>query len=84
MTQNFQAPNLDGPPPTSDSGLINGRGRYDCSLVQENPATGEKPDCNPNAEYTTFRFQSGKKHRLRLINHGAAGEYPRLLAYRAF
>lgn len=59
--------------PISDSGLINGRGRFDCSLV------GSDTTCNANADYATFRFQSEKTHRLRLINSGADGKSRRLL-----
>ena len=54
-------------PPRSDNNLINGKGNYDCSLV---PAG---TDCVPNAGLSVFKFQSGKTHRLRLINAGAEG-----------
>jgi FtsP/CotA-like multicopper oxidase with cupredoxin domain len=39
---------------------------YDCSLVNGT-------DCTPSAGLSKFRFQSGKRHRLRLINGGAEG-----------
>jgi len=58
-------------PPISDSGLINGRGRFDCLLLA--PGT----PCNVASEYATFNFQSKKLHRLRLINHGADGKLAR-------
>lgn len=74
VLENFLRPGAAGPPPMSDSGLINGRGRFNCSLVQPDPVTGEVAACEPDAPYSAFRFQSGKTHRLRLINHGAAGE----------
>ncbi|KAF2862489.1 multicopper oxidase [Piedraia hortae CBS 480.64] len=69
-------------PPVSDSVLINGRGQFDCN----SPTFDESNDslsssvnsnltwtCVPNAPVSRFRFQSGKVHRLRLINHGANG-----------
>ena len=52
--------------PNSDTNLINGKMNYDCSL-----AKGFK--CTPNAGVSKFKFTSGKKHRLRLINGGAEG-----------
>lgn len=39
---------------------------YDCSLVNGT-------DCTPSAGLSKFKFQSGKRHRLRLINGGAEG-----------
>ncbi|KAL9098110.1 MAG: hypothetical protein Q9163_006167, partial [Psora crenata] len=53
------------PPPKSDNNLINGKMNYDCSLVTNGQA------CTPDAGIAKFNFQSGKKHRLRLINAGA-------------
>lgn len=61
-------------PPMSNSGLINGRGRFDCSLLP--PGT----PCNAENEYSVFRFQSNKIHRLRLMNHGADGKLARSTA----
>jgi FtsP/CotA-like multicopper oxidase with cupredoxin domain len=49
--------------PKSDNNLINGKGIYNCSLT--------KTRCTTNAGISKFRFQSGKTHRLRLINTGA-------------
>ena len=43
--------------------LIQGKGNYNCSLTT-------KP-CTPNAGTAEFKFQTGKKHLLRLINTGA-------------
>ncbi|KAL8645414.1 MAG: hypothetical protein Q9210_006718, partial [Variospora velana] len=54
------------PPPFSDNNLINGKMSYDCSKI---PAGG--PSCTSNAGISKFNFQSGKTHRLRLINAGA-------------
>lgn len=56
-----------GPPPFSDSNLINGKMNYNCSLVTNGQA------CTPNAGLAKFKFTSGKKHRLRLINGGSEG-----------
>ncbi|EXJ66009.1 uncharacterized protein A1O5_10986 [Cladophialophora psammophila CBS 110553] len=52
--------------PNSDNNLINGKMNYDCSLAKGY-------NCTPNAGLSKFKFQSGKKHRLRLINAGAEG-----------
>jgi len=40
---------------------------YDCSLVTNGQT------CTPNAGISKFKFQHGKKHRLRLTNAGAEG-----------
>lgn len=40
---------------------------FDCSLVTDGTA------CRPNAGISKFSFQTGKVHRLRLINAGSAG-----------
>lgn len=50
-------------PPAANNMLINGKNNYPCS---ETNLT-----CTPNAGISKFRFQSGKKHLLRLINHSA-------------
>ncbi|KAF2183914.1 multicopper oxidase [Zopfia rhizophila CBS 207.26] len=49
----------------SDNNLINGKMNFDCSKVKDGKA------CTPNAGISKFRFESGKKHLLRLINSGA-------------
>ena len=54
-------------PPPSNNNLINGKMNYDCSLI-----TNGQP-CTPNAGLSKFKFHSGKKHRLRLINAGSEG-----------
>ncbi|KAL9601650.1 MAG: hypothetical protein Q9219_002370 [cf. Caloplaca sp. 3 TL-2023] len=54
------------PPPFSDNNLINGKMDYNCSLIKPGG-----PACTPNAGISKFNFQSGKTHRLRLINAGA-------------
>jgi FtsP/CotA-like multicopper oxidase with cupredoxin domain len=53
--------------PFSVSNLINGKGQYNCSLI-----TYGTP-CTTNAGHNKFQFESGKTHRLRLINAGAEG-----------
>lgn len=53
--------------PRSDNNLINGKMNFDCSQA----TNGQK--CTPNAGVSKFKFKSGKKHRLRLINSGAEG-----------
>ena len=53
--------------PLSVNNLINGKGVYNCSLVAD-PSI-----CTPDAGLSHFSFQSGKTHRLRLINAGAEG-----------
>ena len=50
-------------PPESNNMLINGKNAYDC--------TKTNLTCTPGAGVAEFRFQSGKKHLLRLINHSA-------------
>ncbi|KAF2860628.1 multicopper oxidase [Piedraia hortae CBS 480.64] len=74
--------NLSVIPPVSDSVLINGRGRFDCSKPSydqndESLSSSVRSNltwqCIDNAPLSRFRFHSGKVHRLRLINHGANG-----------
>ncbi|SPB53371.1 Cytochrome P450 family protein [Aspergillus niger] len=48
-----------------DNNLINGKGMYDCN------ATETPLDCDSGSGLARFQFQSGKRHRLRLINTGA-------------
>lgn len=50
-------------PPFANNMLINGKNNYDCKNTNLT--------CTPNAGISQFRFQSGKKHLLRLINHSA-------------
>ena len=67
MIKNITAPRPGQPPPmpTSDNNLINGKMSCDCTSAPQ----GSK--CQTNAGLSEFRFQSGKSHRLRLINTGA-------------
>ncbi|KAK4982538.1 hypothetical protein LTR50_007698 [Elasticomyces elasticus] len=50
-------------PPMANNMLIQGKANYDCN----NTAL----PCTPNAGVAQFKFQCGKKHLLRLINHSA-------------
>ncbi|KAK5137833.1 hypothetical protein LTR08_006601 [Meristemomyces frigidus] len=52
-------------PPMSNNMLINGKNSYPCN---ETTLT-----CTPNAGTAQFKFETGKRHRLRLINHAAEG-----------
>lgn len=49
--------------PASDNNIINGKGSTDCESVSGT--------CTSNAGLPQFQFQTGKKHRMRLINAGA-------------
>ena len=53
--------------PKSDNNLINGKMDFNCSLVTDGTP------CVDNAGLAKFRFETGKRHRLRLINAGAEG-----------
>lgn len=50
-------------PPMANNMLIQGKANYNCSNTNLT--------CTPNAGAAQFKFQSGKKHLLRLINHSA-------------
>lgn len=67
IVKSVTSPHPQPPPPVpiSDNNLISGKMQVDCSGV----SGGQK--CSNNAGVSVFRFQSGKKHRLRLINAGA-------------
>ncbi|KAL1877560.1 hypothetical protein VTK73DRAFT_8549 [Phialemonium thermophilum] len=54
----------------SDNTLINGKMNFDCSTV----AAGDKTHCTDGAGISKFRFQTGRTHRLRLVNTGASGD----------
>ncbi len=55
--------------PQSDNNLINGKNNFNCSSIRDTDNT----PCTDNAGLSKFRFQSGRTHRLRLINSGAEG-----------
>lgn len=59
-------PGLPPPKPTSDNNLINGKMNFDCST-----ALNKTVRCFNNAGLSKFKFQAGRRHRLRLINSGA-------------
>ncbi|KIV88855.1 hypothetical protein PV10_08492 [Exophiala mesophila] len=59
-------PGLPPPKPVSDNNLINGKMNFDCST-----ATTTTAKCFDHAGFARFKFQAGKRHRLRLINSGA-------------
>ncbi|KAK4990071.1 hypothetical protein LTR66_006892, partial [Elasticomyces elasticus] len=69
-------------PPTSDSVLINGRNSFNCSAKSYDSSaewlgsdlrSDIKWTCVEDAPLSKFKFQPGKTHRLRLVNHGADG-----------
>ena len=53
----------------SDNNLINGKMHFDCSTVED----GDKTPCTDKAGISRFKFQTGKTHRLRLVNTGGDG-----------
>ncbi|KAK1994695.1 multicopper oxidase [Colletotrichum falcatum] len=53
----------------SVNNLINGKANFNCSSVD----AGDTTKCTNNAGISKFKFQTGKTHRLRLINSGAEG-----------
>jgi FtsP/CotA-like multicopper oxidase with cupredoxin domain len=65
ILENVVGTNLGLIRPFSDNNLINGKNSYNCSLAPSGTA------CTPNAGYSKFNFQTGKTHRLRLINAGS-------------
>jgi FtsP/CotA-like multicopper oxidase with cupredoxin domain len=67
IVQSVVAPSLKPPIPSSDNNLINGKMNFNCSQAP----SGHQ--CTNNAGLSKFRFQTGKSHRLRLINSGAEG-----------
>ena len=84
MVSNVVGTDFSKIPPLSDNGLINGRGQFNCSIQSySNSSEWLGSDlksnltwtCVEGAERAKFRFQSGKTHRLRLINQGADGMF---------
>lgn len=51
----------------SDNNLIQGKGTLNCSTLP----VDQQANCTNDAPLAQFRFQSGKTHRLRLINSGS-------------
>ncbi|RHZ77601.1 hypothetical protein Glove_174g53 [Diversispora epigaea] len=59
------APGYRGRNPIVDSGLISGRGQYNCSAA---PSDAE---CNSDSPQPIYKVVKGKKYRLRVINTSA-------------
>lgn len=59
----YASPFGNNRPPTSVNILINGKSNFDCNSTAL--------ACTPGAGLSQFRFVHGKRHLLRLINHGA-------------
>lgn len=70
IVEEVMASPFDPAPPFSDVNLINGKMNYDCAQLE---TTSPGKACTSNAGLSKFKFQSGKTHRLRLINTGAEG-----------
>ncbi|KAH6647163.1 multicopper oxidase-domain-containing protein [Truncatella angustata] len=68
VVESIMQPNFSGRS-FSDSNLIQGKNNFNCSSV----SAGDTTNCTDNAGLAKFRFQSGKMHRLRLINSGSQG-----------
>ncbi|KAI2611819.1 putative multicopper oxidase [Hypoxylon sp. NC1633] len=68
VVEEIMAPGSNGQT-KSDNNLINGKMNFDCSTVD----SGDKTPCTDNAGLSKFKFQPGKKHRLRFMNMGAEG-----------
>jgi FtsP/CotA-like multicopper oxidase with cupredoxin domain len=68
IIEEMLAPN-GSPKVTSENNLINGKMNFDCSTV----ASGDKTPCVNNAGISKFKFKTGKRHRLRLVNTGGDG-----------
>ncbi|RKP12581.1 Cupredoxin [Piptocephalis cylindrospora] len=63
------SPEGNGNTPTPDAGLINGKGRFNCSALAANNITiPEGESCSDDAPRETFRFVPGRRYRLRIIN----------------
>ena len=70
LLQDVMGTNLTKVRPASDNNLINGKMNFPCG---NSTSTDPAGPCVNNAGLSKFRFVSGKKHRLRLINTGVAG-----------
>jgi len=69
LVEEYTGTDLGILPFSSDNNLINGRNNYNCSDLPANFTMG----CMPNGPLSQFRFQSGKVHRLRVMNTGSEG-----------
>lgn len=66
LVEQVMAPQAEGlPPPASNNNLINGKMNFPCEQTNRS--------CTPNAGISKFKFQSGKRYRLRVINTSAEG-----------
>ncbi|KAJ9642140.1 hypothetical protein H2204_002509 [Knufia peltigerae] len=66
IVKTVMSPSPLPPRPMSDNNLIQGKMSFNCST-----ATDKIGKCSEDAGVAQFHFQSGKRHRLRLINTGA-------------
>ncbi|THU92259.1 hypothetical protein K435DRAFT_672475 [Dendrothele bispora CBS 962.96] len=57
--------------PSPQSGLINGQGVYDCSLLDDDSSA----NCTTPTSYPVFNVETGKKTRFRLINAGSHAQF---------
>eukprot|EP00644_Phytophthora_capsici_P016007 jgi/Phyca11/115240/e_gw1.28.108.1 len=62
---------LPGIVPMWDSVIINSLGRYNCTAA----ASHGYLECNSDQPLARFKFEAGKKYRLRLINMGALAPF---------
>ncbi|THU94130.1 hypothetical protein K435DRAFT_669017 [Dendrothele bispora CBS 962.96] len=57
--------------PSPQSGLVNGQGRYNCSLLDSDDDTS----CTTPTSYPVFNVESNAKTRFRLINAGSHAQF---------
>ncbi|RKP15085.1 Cupredoxin [Piptocephalis cylindrospora] len=76
LLKKLMSPESNGNTPTPDSGLINGKGRFNCSVLHTtNVTTPVDGACNGKAPRETFRFVPGRRYRIRVINASAATNF---------
>ncbi|KAI9230950.1 MAG: Cupredoxin, partial [Piptocephalis tieghemiana] len=70
------SPEGSGNVPTPDAGLINGKGRFNCTKLAVNNITmPEGQSCFENAPREKFHFVPGRRYRLRIINASGDTNY---------
>ncbi|KAF9092414.1 hypothetical protein BGX23_004341 [Mortierella sp. AD031] len=70
----YLSPESEGTEPVPDSGVINGRGTFDCSGdSQALFPTGNK--CTDGAPMSVFDFKPGTTYRVRIINSGGFADF---------
>ncbi|CAB4376663.1 unnamed protein product [Rhizophagus irregularis] len=69
LVKKRMAKGYDGYNPIPDSGLISGRGRYDCSKAPQ----GSK--CVPDNPLAIYVIEKGKRYRFRVINTSAEAPF---------